>query len=98
MKQIIIGVKDSQLDSQLEQIAILVKDLRSKESLEIEPIMAYAVWKCISRKVGNGCSWIAIDDVDAVSLFMEESPKYLEIKNLHQDDIVGMSFDDTYNY
>ncbi len=98
LKKVITGVKDSQLDNQLKQIAVLVKDLRSKERLEIEPIIAYAVWKCISRKTGNGCSWIAIHDVDAVSLFMEESPKYLEVQNLHQDDIVGLSFDDTYNY
>lgn len=97
MKKIIKSVKDTQLDKQMKEIAILVRDLRSQKSLEIEPIMAYAVWKCISRKLGNGGQWISINDVNAVELFMEKSEEYFEIQHLTQDDIVGMSFGDSYS-
>lgn len=97
MKKIIKSVKDEQLDRQMKEIAILVRDLRTQKTLEIEPIMAYAVWKCISRKLGNGGQWISIHDVNAVELFMEKSEDYFEIQNLHQDDIVGMSFGENYS-
>lgn len=97
MKKIIKSVKDSQLDVQMKEIAILVRDLRVQKGLEIEPIMAYAVWKCISRKLGNGGHWIGIDSVNAVELFMEKSEEYFEIQHLTQEDIVGMSFGESYS-
>lgn len=97
MKKIIESVKDEQLDKQMKEIAILVHDLRTVKALEIEPIMAYAVWKCISRKLGNGGHWISIHEVNAVELFMEKSDEYLEIRHLSQDDIVGMSFNSNYS-
>lgn len=97
MKKIIKSVKDVQLDKQMKEIATLVRDLRTQRSLEIEPIMAYAVWKCISRKLGNGGHWISIHDVNAVELFMDKSEEYLEIQHLSQEDIVGMSFSENYS-
>lgn len=97
MKKIIKSVKDVQLDKQMKEIATLVRDLRTQRSLEIEPIMAYAVWKCISRKLGNGGQWISIHDVNAVELFMDKSEEYLEIQHLSQEDIVGMSFNENYS-
>ena len=97
MKKIIKSVKDVQLDKQMKEIATLVRDVRTQRSLEIEPIMAYAVWKCISRKLGNGGHWISIHDVNAVELFMDKSEEYLEIQHLSQEDIVGMSFSENYS-
>ena len=97
MKKIIKSVKDVQLDKQMKEIATLVRDLRTQRSLEIEPIMAYAVWKCISRKLGNCGQWISIHDVNAVELFMDKSDEYLEIEHLSQEDIVGMSFSENYS-
>ena len=97
MKKIVKSVKDEQLDKQMKEIAVLVKELRTKKQLEIEPIMAYAVWKCVSRKLGNAGQWISINDVNAVELFMEKCNDYLEIQHLTQEDIVGMSFGDNYS-
>ena len=97
MKKIIKSVKDAQLDKQMKEIAVLVRDLRTHKSLEIEPIMAYAVWKCISRKLGDGGQWISIYDIDAVELFMEKGEEYLEIVHLSQGDILGMSFSENYS-
>lgn len=97
MKKIVKCVKDEQLDKQMKEIATLVRDLRMQKTLEIEPILAYAVWKCISRKLGNAGQWISIHDVNAVELFMDKSADYLEIQHLTQEDIVGMSFGENYS-
>lgn len=97
MKEIIKSVKDAQLDEQMKETAVLVRDLWTQKRLEIEPIMVYAAWKCISRKLGNGGQWISIYDVNAVELFMEKSDEYFETQYLSQEDIVGMSFSDNYN-
>ena len=97
MKKIIRSVKDEQLDRQMKEIAILVRDLRVIKGLEIEPIMAYAVWKCISRKLGNGGQWISINDVNATELFMEKSEEYFEIQHIGQEEMIGMSFNENYS-